>query len=414
MLTDALRLFKSKLHTALNAADRRAKIQDCDFIIGLLQAVAKAKGNFSLGELHRSMCMFLEIKIGRSAFNERLGTASLVKGLQIALAVLMGTVIQKNALATALLKKAGVAEIVGIDASMVSLWDGLSEHFKGTFMHAAVKLHLAINLVSGSVKWFEITTGARHDSKCFPGISRRSLYIFDLGYWSGKLLQKISGGGAFFLSRIKSNAALTVVKVVYGMGQAIVDHDLLSFPVQRRRKTIVELFATMEIDKVDVQVRVLGFWHKRDRIYRWYVTNLTCGRRLIYDLYRLRWQIELSFKAMKSTLNFDQMPTLNKNTVAVFTLITLINYVFATIVREEARAQAIKQKHSGADSTSIQRAAKIFCNSAEPILGLLRLGRRLTERALTRLLEKLLPLLSEVLDPNYIKRKTSLGRLQNA
>ena len=82
MLIDALRSFKLKLHRALNSTDRRAKIQDCDFIIGLLQAVANAKGNFSLGDLHRSACIFLGIKIGRSAFNERLGTTSLVKNLQ--------------------------------------------------------------------------------------------------------------------------------------------------------------------------------------------------------------------------------------------------------------------------------------------------------------------------------------------
>ncbi len=41
-------------------------------------------------------------------------------------------------------------------------------------------------------------------------------------------------------------------------------------------------------------------------------------------------------------------------------------------------------------------------------------GRRLTVQAVDRLLEKILPLLSEVLDPNYNKRKTSLGRLQHA
>lgn len=413
MLTDALRLFKSKIHNALNSTDRRAKIQDSDFVIGLLQAVATAKGNFSLGELHRSMCMFLGVKIGRSAFNERLGTASLVKILQLVLTVLMTSVIGKSSQATSILKKIGVVDIIGIDASMVSLWDGLCAHFKGTFMHAAVKLHMAIDLVSGSVKWFKITTGAMHDSRRFPMLLKQTLYIFDLGYWSGKLLKKISDRDSFFLSRLKSNASLTVVKVVYGMGQSIIGHDLLSFSVQRRRTTIVELMATMVIDNIDVEFRVLGFWHKKDRVYRWYITNLQCSRGIIYDLYRLRWQIELSFKAMKSTLNFDRMPTLNKNTVVAFTLIALINYVLATIVREEARAHAVKQKHLGTDSTSIQRAAKVFSNGAGAILELLRLGKRITNRAMTRMMNTILPLLSEVLDPNYNRRKTSIGRLQS-
>ena len=414
MLTDVLRLFKSKLHTALNSSDRRAKIQDSDFIVGLLQATAKAKKNFSLGELQRSVCMFLGVKIGRSAFNERLGTTSLAKSLQLALAVLMTTVFGKNASAKALLKRIGIAEMVGIDASMVSLWDGLCEHFGGTFMNAAVKLHLAINVVSGSIKWFDITAGATHDSRRFPAISRRFLYIFDLGYWSGKLLQEISDNGAFFLSRIKSNAKLTVTEVVSGMGQAIVGLDLLSFPVHRRRKAIVELLATMNIFGVDVSFRVLGFWYKKDHSYRWYLTNLKCARGLIYDIYRLRWQIELSFKAMKSTLNFDRMPTLNRNAVKAFTLIALINYVLATVIREEARGQAARQKNSAADSASILRAAMILGNSADIILELVRLSRRMTNRAVSRLKQRLLPLLSDVLDPNHNTRKTSLEALQLA
>ncbi|MBF0367516.1 MAG: IS4 family transposase [Oligoflexia bacterium] len=412
MITEALRSFKSKIHAALNSSDRRAKIQDSDFIIGLLQAVAKAKSNFTLSELHQSMCMFLEIKIGRSAFNERIGTASLVKGLQLALTVLMTEIVGKNRATTDLHKKIGVSEITGIDASMVSLWDGLCEHFKGTFMHAAVKLHLSIDLVSGAVKWFSITAGATHDSRCFPILSSRSLYIFDLGYWSSKLLQQISREGAFFLSRLKSNATLTVRDVIYGMGLSIVGRDLLDFPFQRKRKSIVELIASMSINGVDVPYRVLGFWNKKDRSYRWYITNLKCARHLIYDLYRLRWQLELSFKSMKSTLNFDRMPTLGLNAILAFTLVALINYVFTTIIREEARIQDIEQKHSS--STSTLRAAKVYSAGADAILDLIRLGWRLTTQAIARLIKKLLPLLSEVFDPNCNKRKTSLGALLNA
>jgi hypothetical protein len=203
MLANALRLFKSKLHSALNSSDRRAKIQDSDFIIGLLQAVAKAKGNFTLAGLNISVGAFLKNKIGKSAFNERLTTASLVKGLEMALAVLMSLVVGENVKAGALLKKVGVTEIIGLDSSMVSLWDGLCEHFKGTFMTASVKLHMAINLVSGSVKCFHITPGATHDSKWFPEILLGSLYIFDLGYWSSTLLLKISESGAFFCLALK-------------------------------------------------------------------------------------------------------------------------------------------------------------------------------------------------------------------
>jgi IS4 transposase len=216
----------------------------------------------------------------------------------------------------------------------------------------------------------------------------------------------------FFLSRVKGNVKLTVTEVVHGIGQAIVGSDLRSFLIKRCRKTIVEITVTMNINDTKTPFRVLGFWHKKDKCYRWYITNLTCDRKLIYDLYRLRWQIELSFKAMKSTLNFDRMPTLNQNAVTSFTLIALINYVFATFLREEARSEAVKKGHSGAESSSIQRATKLFSKIADIILDLIKLGRRLTKKVIKNLAKTLLPFLSDVLDPNYKSRETTLGRLQ--
>jgi len=412
MISNALCFFKSKLRSQLNSEDRRAKIQDSDFIIGLMQAVAKAKGNFTLAQLRLSTCAFLGAMIGTSAFNERLGTAGLVNNLQAALTILRVAGLKTNNSCQGLKGSLGVDEIIGIDASMVSLWDGLSTYFKGTFMEAAMKLHLAINLVTGAVQWFDITPGATHDSQRFPSLSPRQLYVFDLGYWSGLLLQKIVSSGAFFLSRVKSNATLTVTTVVFGMGQSILGHDLLSFPVTRKRKNIVDLMVTMTIGGVDMPLRALGFWHKRESAYRWYVTNLTCNRSFIYDLYRLRWQIELSFKSLKSTLNFDQMPTLNPNAVKAFTLIALLNYVFAVIVRQAATANAVKSGVKNAGSASIQKAAKLFAEMASLLFEPLKLARRVTDAALRRLTEKILPLLGSVFDPNYKKRKTTLERLQ--
>jgi hypothetical protein len=128
MLVDSLRSFKSKLQSKRNSHDKRAKIQDSDFVIGLLQAVATAKDNFSLAELRLSVCQFIGITIGASAFNERLGTASLVQHFRISLEDLIKST-RSNSTSTAavqLAKKLGVNEIIGVDGSMITLWDGLS------------------------------------------------------------------------------------------------------------------------------------------------------------------------------------------------------------------------------------------------------------------------------------------------
>ncbi len=287
MFADVMRRLKGELCNSLSSSDRRAKIQDSDFIIGLVQGVAGAKGNFSLAGLKQ------------------------------------------------------------------------------------------------------------------------------LGYWSAQRFIDIGNEKAFFLSRIKTNLKLTVTKAVYGMGKSIEGRDLLRIPIQRKRKSIVEVMVNLTFRGESTPLRVIGFWNNRDRAYRWYTTNLTCHRSFIYDAYRLRWQLELSFKAMKSTLNFDRMPTTNPNAIIALSLVSLINYVFAMVIRDIAKLHAVRKQHKSC-SASIQRAVKLFASIAPTLLEVAKLCHRVTTAAMQRLNEKLLPLLEDVFDPNFKTRKTSVKSLKIA
>ena len=117
MLSEPLRSIKPKIHAAFNSHDRRAKIQDGDFIMGLLQATCGTTKSFSLSALRLSMCSFLGTTIGSSAFNERMATASLTKQLRHTLAVLMEEAHsrQRAHLNNELLDKLGVSSIVGVE-----------------------------------------------------------------------------------------------------------------------------------------------------------------------------------------------------------------------------------------------------------------------------------------------------------
>ena len=412
MITDVLRQLKNEMSRSFSSSDQRAKIQDSDFIIGLIQAIAGAKDNFSLAELRRLSCSYLGIHIGQSAFNERLGTLSLVQGLQTVLGVVLAMSLEKKGAVAALKKKLGVDEIIGVDSSMVSLWDGLHNHFRGTFVTAALKLNLGMNLVSGAVKWFQVTEGAAHDSGQFPCIAAGSLYIFDLGYWSVARAVDISNSQAYFLSRVKSNLKLTVTHAAHGIGKSAVGKDLLNIPIKRKRKSIIEVTATLFFNGKDIPARVLGFWNKKERKYRWYITNLTCTRDFIYNTYRLRWQIELSFKAMKSSLNFDCIPTTNPNAATALSFVCLINYALSIILRDAARRKSAR-KPDKACSASILRAAKVFSGIAGKVLEVVKLKHRVTRAAMKRVKDFVLPLLEDIFDPNYKARKTSIKSLES-
>lgn len=138
--------------------------------------------------------------------------------------------------------------------------------FKGTFTTAAVKLHLAVDLVTGALTWYDLTSGATHDSQRFPAIRSRCLYIFDLGYWSLDLFHRIQAQKGFFLSRLKGNANLTITKVVFGqISKRRVGSDLRKTPILQKCGNTVELCALLFNKNIRLDVRVVGYWNSQEK-----------------------------------------------------------------------------------------------------------------------------------------------------
>jgi IS4 transposase len=87
------------------------------------------------------------------------------------------------------------------------------------------------------------------------------------------------------------------------------------------RGIIVEVWGKLNLPgKKSLEVRLIGFRFPLTKKYRWYVTNIPNSMVLaewIYPIYRLRWQIELFFKSIKSMLHADQITSENENIVLV-------------------------------------------------------------------------------------------------
>ena len=436
-LENIIKRTKYIFETKFNNNDKRAKIQDSDFIIGLLAAVTHLTEKFSLSILRLSVCKILEQTIEQSAFNERLRTPSLVKQMKI---VLEGLIQQRFAArnttgeADQIAKLLGVTSIVGIDGSMVSLWDGLAEHFAGTFTTAALKLHLAIELTTGQVTWYDLTSGSTHDSQRFPNLFEGgTLYIMDLGYWDVSRLREIELKKCCYLSRLKANHKITILKAKRGnFKKDIVGCNLNSLTFERSRGDIVELEGHLNDSTEGLKVRVVGFWHPEEKNYKWYVTNLTSPIGIIATLYKLRWQIELSFKALKSHFQFDRIPTLSQNTAMVLATVALCHYIMSSSLREvqfepQEKEKSQPDRESPKDRTckettktsspskrslSILRASPIMCLFSVDIYSLMRVNTRITKKKMCDLSKQILSLIRTNLDPNYQKRKTTISELQ--
>ncbi len=111
------------------------------------------------------------------------------------------------------------------------------------------------------------------------------------------------------------------------------------------RGSIVEVWAKLMLPGNGfIEVRLIGFRFPKTKQYRWYATNLKSSMLLaewIYPLYRLRWQIELFFKSIKSVLTADQITSGNENIALAIAYSSILSSLLASsIIIEEALAFA--------------------------------------------------------------------------
>ena len=298
----------------------------------------------------------------------------------------------------------GVTQILLVDSSSISLWDGSKEEFPGTWTTAGIKWHACFDLLTGVMTWFELTPSSTNDRKCFPNVEslKGKLIIFDLGYWDYRLLKAIDSVRGYFLSRLKSNSQVVIEKVVNGVSEKLVGSKLLDQSFKRKRDSVLEVIGSVTHDGEQLTYRVVGFWNTSNKCYHWYITNLKIPAYLLYPLYRLRWQIELIFKACKTSLNANQLTSNSKNIIENLLLSSLIAHLLSTTILQMGSAN-LNNKQTMA--VSFQRNAKIAVHLASDFINFFT---KSSKHFLVTLTNKIQLFAQELFDPNYNNRSTTM------
>jgi len=259
------------------------------------------------------------------------------------------------------------------------------------------------------VKWFDLTEAKMYDRKGFPPLELLNgcLIIFDLSYWDYCLLAALKDQGTFFLSRIKSNAVITVVEVVRGLPKNRFEgRTLFGRRMPKKKWRIIEVIGEFQhYGKSALQTRVIGFWNPVEERYHWYVTNLTLAAHIIYPLYRLRWQLELVFKAAKSSLALADQPSANENIIRCLTLVSLISQLIGFALGKKVVSLMEPEKQT---AFSFQRSTMLLTHVGQNFF---RFLMNRGARFLDPLIRQIKALGLELIDPNYQHRETSLQRL---
>ena len=362
---------------------------------------------FSLESIRRSLNATSGVHISKSAFWERLTTNILGKKLSAILNDVTQLLSSNCGIDPQLIEALGVNGLSLFDSTIVTLRDKAKVDFDGTFTASAIKFHLETDGISGALKWAILSDASVHDNCAFPEIKSLigRLSIFDLGYFDWPRFKEMKEVGAFFLSRLKSNSTVYIDVIVSGLGKKHLGKRLGDLTFKKSRGDIIEFITHRTIAKQKTEFRVIGFWNPILKRYHWYVTNLECKAIYIAPLYRLRWQLELLIKSAKQSLNLNQITSENKRIIINLCTAKLIALTISMVIRRIGLLNIVGEKRN---SISLQRSAMVLANLSKDfvnyIIDALDGCRKL-------LRTRLKVLLSELYDPNYKKRRSSMQSL---
>lgn len=351
--------------------------------------------------------------LAQSAFYNRLRSslAKLLRSLTLeALNRLeVGFVLPKGALT-------GFRDLLAIDATVIRLHDLLAKKYaacRTNHTKAAAKLHMVMSVLSGSPRRVKLTSERVGDSTPWRRVGqwvRGSLLLFDLGYYSFHLFDRIDANGGFFVSRVKTNANFMITAVNRrGRGRQ----------VEVVGRKLREVLADIHRGVLDVMVEVsfkkreyAGHRNKKTRTFRLvavrndetgdyhcYITNVPADRLAAEDIastYALRWQVEILFKAMKTHGNLEDLPSEKAQVVECLVWASVLATVVSQVLFREVRRRVAADRHM-----PLLRWAAIFARVAADLLDLVIRGRA-SSSLLMQTLSKEAP------DPNRNRKKRSL------
>ena len=394
-------------------SDKRAKVGPLAFLVSLVFSFTALDHKRSLESIRQSVVTQTGTRLARSTFWQRLSSQRLITHLLEVLGGLlkvMATIPSSKPLQK-MAEVLGVSDIVVYDSSSITLPSSAKDLYPATrtnVIPSAFKWHFGLSLVSGLAFWSSMTSATVHDSRQFPPFYklRGRLIIFDLGYWGFELFNRLIEHKALFLTRVKAGSSIVIDQVVEGMSKTrFKGADLFNCINQRKKSSkIIDLFAIFGSQTPKpLRLRVLGFWNKQARCYHWYVTNLSVPAKLIYPLYRARWQIELAFRACKGSFRVADMSSANPN---IITALLLANIIATVIAFPLAKANSGELAEEKVWALSLQRAAKALVLLSGKIKNFIL---KSTETTLQPLIDALKLLENELYDPNY-KRRSSTAK----
>jgi len=216
---------------------------------------------------------------------------------------------------------ASFRDIVVHDGSSFALHDALRDVFPGRFTTispAAVELHTTMSIFHDNLTTVTITADSECERHYTPDARelRGKLFMGDRGFDSTAYMIEIDRNGGSFLIRIRSTLKPKVVKI-RRLGRKYRKLE------GKRLDQVLEAVPKSKLLDMDVcwekpngetvcSFRMVASYNRSDKSWMRLMTNLPLrlfSAKTILRAYRLRWQVELYFKELKSYANLHRFCT---------------------------------------------------------------------------------------------------------
>lgn len=394
----------------LDVVERDRKVD----IVALLWTLVlgwPAAAKRSIASLRRAYQWAAGHRLARSSFHNRL-SEKLLTLLKSCLSTLLERARNQSSSYHGLAFR-NFEDVLAIDSTVLRLHDMLEDVYPGCSDGVATaKLDVVMNIADASPNRVQIAEGRQSDQAFWQRIGpwvEDKLLLFDLGYYDFNFFHRIDRHDGRFITRLKSDANPTIVaNHLTTRGNAI---DL-------EGKQLQEVLGRLQRQQFDVTVEVevkmqkyRGTRSRRTRRfrlvgqrdeevdddYRLYLTNIDRDVLEVEDLsesYRLRWQIELLFRQLRSHARLDELPTSKEHVAKILIYASII----ALLVSREILRELRERDPGGFYPAS--RFQAVFEAFARPALHALTASRREGELTLLDCIAR------EARDPNLVRERS--------
>jgi len=214
-----------------------------------------------------------------------------------------------------------------LDSTTISLFAKTHKALRFRANNSAIKLHLMLDADSKCPTWFQIGPARQHDSRMCEQLplTAGQTYVFDRAYNKAEFWADIDAGGAYFVTRPKSDLAYDVHRRVAHYNSLVVADETITL-ARKPGEKYTKLLRRIEIFDEDKGCEIAFISNDFER-----------PAEEIAELYKRRWQIELFFKWIKQNLKIKRFLAKNPKAIRLQIVTALIAYVLLKKLHQASR-----------------------------------------------------------------------------